>query len=278
MPTTLNLTVPEGALALSNPYSQDFNALISAGTATWVDNSINGWYTARTGNGTAIAASTGSNTAGNLYSFGLDADRALGSLGSGNAAAGNFFWGARFFNDTESTIDTLYVNYVGEQWRSSAAAAQTVDFQYQIGAAGLTSGTWVNFDPLDFTSPVTGGTAGALNGNLSQNRTLISGNLTGLSLAPGEEIWFRWADPDHPGTDHGLAIDDVQVSASPLSGITIAESGGATTVNEAGETTDTYTIALNTLPSAPVTIAIAAPDNQTRLSSDGIGFAASITL
>ncbi|MBD0337217.1 MAG: ExeM/NucH family extracellular endonuclease, partial [Cyanobacteria bacterium Co-bin13] len=47
---------------------------------------------------------------------------------------------------------------------------------------------------------------------------------------------------------------------------------------EAGETTDTYTIALNTLPSAPVTIAIAAPDNQTRLSSDGIGFAASITL
>jgi predicted extracellular nuclease len=272
------MTIPAGAIALSTPYSQTFDTLIASGTATWVDNSIEGWYTARTGTGNTIVASTGTNTAGNLYSFGSNADRALGSIGSGNAAAGNFFWGARFFNDTSGTIDTLYINYVGEQWRNSAAAAQTVDFQYQIGATGLTGGAWVDFDPLDFTSPVTGGSAGALNGNLSQNRTLISSTLTGLALNPGEEIWFRWVDIDHPGSDHGLAIDDVRVSTAPLPGITLLETEGSTTVNEEGETTDTYTIALNTIPSAPVRIVIAAPDNQTRLSSDGISFASSITV
>src|SRR5262249_8308871 len=29
----------------------------------------------------------------------------------------------------------------------------------------------------------------------------------------GQEIWLRWQDPDDPGTDHGLAIDDFSVTA-----------------------------------------------------------------
>ncbi|OLP16352.1 hypothetical protein BST81_21405 [Leptolyngbya sp. 'hensonii'] len=272
--------LPAGAISLASPYSQDFNTLISSGSATWVNNTIEGWYTARTGTGTTIVANDGGSNAGNLYSYGStgSTERSLGSVGSGNAAAGNFFWGGRFFNDTGSTVNTLYINYFGEQWRNSAATGQTLDFQYQIGATGLTTGTWTNFDPLDFTSPITGGTASALNGNLAQNRTLVSGTLNNLSLAPGQEIWFRWSDPDHPGSDHGLSIDDVKVSTSPLAGITLTESGGNTTVNEAGETTDTYTIALNTAPAAPVTIAIAAPDNQTQISSDGVNFFSSLNL
>ncbi len=274
------VTTPSGAISLSALYTQDFNTLINSGSTTWVDNSIEGWYTARTGNGTTIVANDGGSNAGALYSYGTgtSTDRALGSVGSGGAAAGNFFWGARFFNDTGSTVDTLYLNYVGEQWRNSAAGAQTVDFQYQIGATGLTSGTWIDFNPLDFTSPITGGTAGALNGNASQNRTLLSGTLNGLALAPGQDIWFRWVDIDHPGADHGLAIDDVRVSTSPLPGITLLETGGNTTVNEEGETTDTYTIALNTAPASPVTIAIAAPDNQTVISSDGVNFFSALTV
>lgn len=279
-PVTPPVVVPPGAIPLSTPYSQDFNSLISTGTATWVDNVIEGWYTARTGTGTSIAASNGSATGGNLYSFGAtnDSDRALGSIGSGNVAAGNFFWGARFFNDTNSTIDTLYLNYFGEQWRSGNAAAQTVDFQYQIGATSLVTGAWIDANSLDFTSLVNNTTAGALNGNASTNRTLISGFITDLSLAPGQDIWFRWVDIDHPGTDHGMAIDDVLVSTAPLPGITLLESGGSIQVNEAGATTDTYTIALNTVPNAPVAITIAANDGQTLLSLDGVTFSATVLL
>ncbi|WP_309143428.1 ExeM/NucH family extracellular endonuclease [Nostoc favosum] len=60
-------------------------------------------------------------------------------------------------------------------------------------------------------------------------------------------------------------------------GVTITQSGGSTDVNEAGETTDTYTIALNTVPTGAVNIAIAA-DGETQISSDGINFFNSVTL
>ena len=70
----------------------------------------------------------------------------------------------------------------------------------------------------------------------------------------------------------------MQVSINPLPGISISESAGSTSVNEQGATTDTYTLTLNTTPTAPVSILIAAADNQTRLSTDGITFAASLTL
>jgi predicted extracellular nuclease len=271
-------TLPEGALSLSSAYSQNFNSLISSGTTTWTDGStLSGWYSTRSGTGTSIIANDGSSNGGNLYSYGATStDRALGSVGSNGA--GNFLWGARFFNDTGSTISTLYINYAGEQWRNSAAAAQTVDFQYQLGATSLNTGSWTDFNPLDFTSPVISGTAGPLNGNLSTNRTILSGSLSGLSLAAGQEIWLRWSDSNHTGNDHGLAIDDVQVSINPLPGISISESAGSTSVNEQGGTTDTYTLTLNTTPTASVSIVVAAADNQTRLSTDGITFAASLTL
>jgi predicted extracellular nuclease len=273
--------LPVGALSLSSAYRQNFNSLIRSGSTTWTNGStLSGFFSARTGTGTSIVANDGLSNSGNLYSYGTTSstDRALGSVGSDNNAAGSFLWGARFFNDTGSTISTLYINYAGEQWRNSAAAAQTLDFQYQLGATSLNAGIWTDFNPLDFTSPVTGGTAGALNGNLSTNRTFLSGTLNDLSLAAGQEIWLRWSDSNHSGSDHGLAIDDFQVSINPLPGISISESAGSSSVNEQGATTDTYTLTLNTIPTAPVSIVVAAADNQTLLSTDGITFAASLTL
>src|SRR5688572_24212284 len=76
-------------------YSQPFDTLPASGSATWTNNStIPGWFHARTGTGTTIVATDGSVNAGNLYSYGSGTatDRALGSLGSGNAAVGNLFW------------------------------------------------------------------------------------------------------------------------------------------------------------------------------------------
>src|SRR5262245_49528418 len=74
--------------ALGVPLTENFDTLLTTGSATWVNNStIPGWYTARTGTGTTIVADVGSSIAGNLYSYGLSGstDRALGSIGSGNA-------------------------------------------------------------------------------------------------------------------------------------------------------------------------------------------------
>ncbi|MBE9049522.1 ExeM/NucH family extracellular endonuclease [Nostocales cyanobacterium LEGE 11386] len=262
-------TLPPGVISLSNPYFQDFNSLISSGTGQpWEDTvTIPGWYATRP----TINAGTGSSNTGSLYSFGAtgDADRALGSVASGST--GTIHYGVRFFNDTNAVINTLGVSYIGEQWRNGGNTTQhQLDFAYQIGATDLTSGTWVDVDSLDFLGPIATSTAGALNGNTNTNRANVSDTLTGLSLAPGEEIWLRWTDIDNPGSDHGLAIDDLQVSTTALPGITLIESGGSTNVTEGGET-DTYTLVLNTQPTANVSINIF-PDDQTTTTPTTVVF------
>ncbi len=59
-------------------------------------------------------------------------------------------------------------------------------------------------------------------------------------------------------------------------GVTITQSGGSTDVNEQGETSDTYTITLNTAPTGTVSIVIAA-DEETQISKDGFNFFNSVT-
>ena len=282
--------VPVGSLALSSAYSQEFDSLISSGSSNWSDNQIAGWYAARSGNGSSLVASSGTNTSGNLYSFGSDGspDLALGSVGSGNDAAGSFFWGARFYNDTGRQLDTLYLSYRGEQWRNSAAGAQALELQWRLGGSSLSDGTWTTAPQLGFSAPQSGGSASSLNGNLAANSGQISGSLTGLGLAAGQEIWLRWSDPDHqPGADHGLAIDAVRLSSSPLPAVRILASGSDTSVVETSPSngspgsgppaSDTVSVGLATSPSSAVTVTLTA-DSQVELSADGIQFGSSLSL
>lgn len=217
-------TAPASVSITSLPatISENFDTLPAAGIATWTNNStIPGWYHARTGTGTTIVANDGSLNAGALYSYGTgtSTERALGSVGSGNATAGDFYWGIILTNNTTSTINSLEVTVTGEQWRNSAAAAQTVSFSYLVGT-GLTGSladfqaTGVAVAALDFTSPVTGGAGGVLDGNQAANRTLLTFTITGLNIAPGQDVLLRWSDPDHAGADHGLSIDDFSVTAT----------------------------------------------------------------
>jgi len=257
---------------LGTPYSQSFDTLPASGSATWTNNSnIPGWFHARTGTGTTIVANDGSSNAGNLYSYGTGTatDRALGSLGSGNAAIGNLFWGVRLQNNTGATITSLDVSYTGEQWRNSAAAAQTVAFSYLVGSPTVT-GSLAEFQSagvavpsLDFTSPITGGAAGALNGNLAANRVTLTFSITGLSIPNGTEVMLRWSDPDHTGADHGLSVDDFSVTPQGgipmptlnISDVTLAEG------DPPGTTTFTFAVTL-TAPAGPggVTFNIATAD------------------
>ncbi|MFD0738929.1 nuclease [Lysobacter koreensis] len=250
---SIGLGAAHAQVSLTSPGSpvlQDFDALPASGSAAWTNNTtLAGWYHARTGTGTTVVANNGSSNAGNLYSYGSGAatERALGSLGSSNAAVGHLFWGVRLQNNTGAPITTLDVSYTGEQWRNSAAAAQTIAFSYLVGAPAVT-GTLAEFQAagtavpaLDFTSLITGGTASALDGNLPANRAARSTTITGLNIPVGGEILLRWSDPDQTGADHGLAIDDVSITVpgAPTSNadlaITISDSpdpvaqGGAIT-------------------------------------------------
>jgi predicted extracellular nuclease len=227
------------AINLSSSYSQNFDSLLNSGTNnTWTDDStIDGWYSNRT----VYLAGTGSNNAGALYSFGSASttDRALGSVASGGT--NTIFYGVRFLNNTAKTINSLNINYVGEQWRNGGnTTPQQLDFQYQIGATTITGGTWIDFDSLDFTSPVATATAGALDGNVAA-RTTLSSTLSGITIAPNQEIWLRWQDLNDAGNDHGLGIDDFSISAggvtpptSPTVTIQATDSAAAEAASDPG--------------------------------------------
>ncbi|WP_199248957.1 Calx-beta domain-containing protein [[Phormidium] sp. ETS-05] len=75
-----------------------------------------------------------------------------------------------------------------------------------------------------------------------------------------------------------MNADDVAVSNidNDIAGVTITQTGGNTQLTEGG-ITDTYSIALNTLPTGNVQITATA-DAQTQVSLDGVNFAASQTL
>lgn len=189
-----------------------------------------GWEFSEAGSGanTSYGASTGSSSTGNTYSFGASgsSDRAFGSLRTSSVAT---TLGSSVTNSTGATITDLTISFTGEQWRLGALGrVDRMDFSYSFDATSVITGTWLDVDALDFTAPVTAGTLGALDGNAADNRQFITFTLTGLNLAPGGSLWFRWVDFDASGSDDGLAIDDCSVSAVQQSGGGGGSGGGAT--------------------------------------------------
>ena len=233
-------------------YTQNFDTLPTSASATFSQfdsgtPTLPGVFAVRSGTGTTVVANDGSSNAGNLYSYGTGTatDRALGTVGSGNAAAGRFAYGVVFQN-TDTQALNVNVQYTGEQWRNSAAAAQTVSFSYTTQstaptAAGLATliPTANDTDPtgytgvsaLDFVSPITGGTAGAVDGNAAANRTAFNANV-GVNLAPNDYLILFFSDPDHTGSDHGLAIDDLRIAFEPAT--PVPEPGTVLGVSAAG--------------------------------------------
>ncbi len=221
--------------SFGTPLTENFNTLASTGTnITWADNStIPGWYSSRT----TYNAGTGSLPNGALYSLGTaGAERALGSVASGTT--NEIYFGVRFVNNTGGTITSLDLSYVGEQWRNGGnTTAQTLDFQYQIvnagGLAGITAGTWTDFNALDFTGPIATATAATLDGNAAANRTSKAANLP-FTIGAGQEIWLRWKDSNDAGNDHGLAIDDLSLTANGSLATNPSGVGTATPANVGG--------------------------------------------
>lgn len=259
-------------------HTQNFDTLPASGNAVWANNTtLTGWYHARTGTGSTLVADTGASNAGNFYNYGASgsSERALGAVGSGNAAVGDLYYGLRLKNSTGAPITSLTISYTGEQWRNSAAAAQTVSFSYLI--ATTVTGSLAEFQSagtavaaLNLASPITAGTAGALNGNLAANRVARSVTLEGINLPNGSEMLLRWADPDHGGADHGLAIDDVSVTPGgsvPSNSLSIADASKAE--GDSGTSTLSFTVNLSTpAPAGGVSFDIATSNGTATAPSD----------
>jgi hypothetical protein len=230
------LTTGSGSVsltALGTSVTENFNTLATTGPASALPT---GWFfdETNTNGNTTYSAGTGSGTAGDTYSFGAagNTERAFGTLRSNSLTPSV---GAAFTNNTGTTITKLDVRYTGEQWRigvSSRNAADHLDFQYSTTATSIASGSFIGIPALNFISPIVNGTAGALDGNNPLNRTVVSGSITGISVANGATVFIRWLDFDIPSSDDGLAIDDFSITplvadappavtaTSPLAGAT----------------------------------------------------------
>ncbi len=256
----------------TNPsVTQAFDALPAPPTvnAPFTDNStIPGVYGQRTGTGNLVVVGDGSANSGALYSFGpatgATTDRALGSVGSNNAAAGGFAYGLQFRNTTSNPITSLTLTYTGEQWRNGGVAAvQVIDFSYQISTTAITSlaptagalaagvttaptpAAYTAVPALNFTSPTTSTTAAALNGNGVANRTTLMATIA-VNIPVNSYIMLRWGDPDHNSSDHGLSIDDVTAAftngAAPVTTIATGTITGSPFC--VGQTTASNTVAV----------------------------------
>lgn len=208
---------PISISAFDTPYLEDFNTLANAGTTNAA--LPLGWTLLESGASSRAnqqyAGTDGSDNAGDVYSFGSsgNTERAFGTLLSGTLTP---TIGASFLNNAGGVLTGLTLSYTGEQWRLGVAnrsAADRLDFQYSLDATSLTTGTWIDVDALDFSSPVTTGTAGARDGNTTANRTTSSAAIAGLSVANGATFWIRWSEFDIPGADDGLAVDDFSLTA-----------------------------------------------------------------
>lgn len=171
----------------------------------------------------------------------------MGSVGSGNAAAGSFACGVLLRNTSGITITDIKVTYTGEQWRRENVSAQVMSFYYKVSSSPITAlqpndnGTWTSVSALNFTSPQNNATAGALDGNAGANRTTFTQvPIPSLSLAANDYIMLKWDDPDHSGADHGLAIDDVTIEWTVVSGTNTSVQFASTgsTVSEGVGTVD----------------------------------------
>lgn len=204
--------------ALNTPVTENFDTLASSGAANTAMPPDWSFVETGTGANTTYAAGTGSSFTGNTYSFGAtgNAERALGGLPS-DALQSTF--GALFTNKTGVTINDVTIGFVGEQWRVANINKQRLDFQYSTDptATGVTTGTWVDFNALDFESPITSATASALNGNDSANQRLVSATIRGLSIVNGDNFRIRFFNSDPPtGSGHGLAVDNFSLDAAAV--------------------------------------------------------------
>ena len=201
----------------SAPYTQNFDTLALSGSSSVTPA---GWEFMEIGTAanSSYAAGTGSSTTGNTYSFGdaSSSDRAFGTLQSGSLVS---TIGASFTNGSATSIASLQIGYEGEQWRSgeSDGRLDQLDFQYSVNATAFNNGTWLDLNALDFVSPFTTST-GALNGNLSANRTLLNSTINDLNLGVGQTLWIRWSDFDASGSDDGLAIANFSLTAQFAAG------------------------------------------------------------
>lgn len=220
----------------ANSYQQNFDILglttftnsTTTSLGAIVSTNLDGWFAARLSTSpqpTSIVANDGSSSSGAVYNYGstntngaVNLNRSLGGLATGSLTPG---FGALLANNTGQTLNSVIISFTGKFWRSSTSAQNVLTFGY--GKIDGTNFTGINFltaagasllPAANVVGPLPVASNAALDGNDPTNQTHVTNVAIPVTLAPGEQMFVRWQDTDNAGSDAGLAIDDLSLTAS----------------------------------------------------------------
>jgi hypothetical protein len=210
-----------GTTTISNVVSLTVGVQTSLGSA--VANTLDGWYAAKINGSGGIAnimADSGGGSSGAVYNYGstnepANTDRSLGGLASGSFTPG---FGALIKNETGQTLQGVQISFISKLWRSSTVTnALTFGYGLVDGATFTTANFLTAAGATSLVSANVAYPAAASNvavdGNLPANQIAFNNVTIPQEIAPGETLFIRWQDFDGAGSDAGIAIDNVSLTA-----------------------------------------------------------------
>jgi regulation of enolase protein 1 (concanavalin A-like superfamily) len=221
-PTSVNsanpVTINSVTYSLANPFCFADPAVTSGNTGGLGLDPLSGWY----GLASLVSkfgATDGDQTTGGQISFGLpgSSNRALGLLATSSTGATAF--GAKFINQSAQTLNSVNIQVTGELWRQSNLP-KTLDCHYFVdptGTAAFPSSQSGLLPSLNLSFPVNPSAVGgvAVDGTASANQiSLTAANQAIADWPPGAALWLVWQMTDPTGKAQGLAIDNLNFSAS----------------------------------------------------------------
>ncbi len=219
-------------VAVGQTHVQKFNTLPTTGTTAWTNNATLAGWIATKGPGTSVADNTpftsivassafpANTTAGALSSMpqhfqdNIATSGYRGLAAAPSAAEGPTHLALRLVNNTGSTLTGLTVAYeIRFGYSQDGAGAlvvgtNAVTLSHRKFAAG--TGTLAGA-PTAWTNAATTNVANQTNGSVPDDWNYVTRKLTGLSVAPGEELWLDWQISLVSGGATITALDNVTV-------------------------------------------------------------------
>jgi hypothetical protein len=219
------VTIDGVTYSLPNPF--DFALPVSATGNTGglgLAATMPGWYglaDSTASVGVRFGATDGDQTTGGQISFGLpdSSNRALGLLAT--STTGYTAIGAKFINNTGTTLNYINLQVTGEIWRQSNLP-KTLECYYLIdptATAAMSTQATAFLPAFNVSFPTDGGDVGgaAVDGTAPTDQINLSVTNQSITNWPaGAALWLVWEMADDTGKAQGLAIDNMSFAATAL--------------------------------------------------------------
>ncbi len=218
------VTIDGATYSQANPYDFAFPSMTNGSIGGLGLPSLAGWY-GSSALLTRFGATDGDQTTGGQISYGPpnSSNRALGLLAT--STTGSTAIGAKFINNTGTTLNSITLQVTGEIWRQSNLP-KTLQCYYWIDStatAPMPSQATGYLPALNVAFPTVSDDVGGapVDGTAATNQTYLAvTNQAITNWANGTALWIVWEMADSTCKSQGLAIDNLSFSSTASGGST----------------------------------------------------------